>query len=80
MIIRYTHEVVKYRAAKSVVCECGKHVRRQTTFEQTINPYNQRPDGQLKSRADIMDELRTQARRWETKPELCSACAAKKGA
>ena len=44
--------------------ENGK--RRQTSrkFFQTINPFNTKPDGTLKTRSDIMAELEQQRDAW----------------
>lgn len=77
----YTFEVVKQRASKRLPCpNCGKKVSRQTTLEQTINPYNLNPDRSMKSRADINRELIAEASTWKTIPELCRGCSeAKEG-
>jgi len=71
---RYTFEEVKFSAAKSVKCKCGKRVSRSKTFTQTINPFNKRADGQVKSRSDIFPELKADAEKWKAEPELCAAC------
>jgi hypothetical protein len=62
-------------AQKSVRCSsCGKRVRRQKRFEQTVNPYN-RKDGHPKSAGQILDEERAKAAEWKQQPETCGACA-----
>ncbi|MCP3820124.1 hypothetical protein NLX86_19085 [Streptomyces sp. A3M-1-3] len=68
-------ERVPLTATKSVPCTgCGKKVRRQRTFEQTINPYNKNADGIPKSRIDILHELKTQADAWQAVAETHTKC------
>lgn len=72
---RYVFEAVEWRASKAVPCSgCGKQQRRAKTFRQTINPFNQRVDGQPKTRQDILRELEVEARNWQQDPERCTAC------
>lgn len=72
---RYTFDVVKLKAQKSGKCKCGKRVTRSTTFEQTLNPWNRRPDGCPKNRGDIMKELVAESDAWKLLPVTCSVCA-----
>lgn len=73
-------EQVSRHAEKTVKCaKCGKRLRRQRTFCQTINPWNKTADGRVKTRADIMRELTAQVEAWRVKPELCSRCEAEAG-
>jgi hypothetical protein len=59
---------------KNVRCAgCGKRLRRQRRFEQTVNPYN-RINGIPKSAAEILAEERAKAAEWKQQPETCSAC------
>jgi hypothetical protein len=61
-------------AQKSVRCtSCGKRVRRQRRFEQTLNPYN-RLNGYPKSGGQILDEERAKAAEWKQQPEICGTC------
>jgi hypothetical protein len=72
-----TFEVVCHRAVKSLPCPgCGKRLRRQRTFEQTINPYNRNADGTVKTRAEIRQELITEAAVWADTAETHAACGA----
>jgi hypothetical protein len=70
------YEAVTFPAAKNLRCpgECGKKVRRQKTFQQTISPFNRNAEGQVKTRPEIFAELRAQAEEWQQKPELCTPC------
>ncbi|MBP2581860.1 hypothetical protein J3A78_002338 [Streptomyces sp. PvR006] len=73
----YRFEQVPLTAKKSVPCTiCGKQVRRQCTFMQTISPFNKHPDGIPKSRIDILQELKAQANKWETAAETHPKCEA----
>ena len=68
-------EPVGLTAYKSCKCaSCGKRLRRQRRFEQTVNPYN-RKDGIPKSAREILAEERAKAAEWKQQPETCGACA-----
>lgn len=68
-------EEVSRWAAKTVRCaKCGKRLRRQRTFSQTINPWNRTADGRMKTRDDIVAELEAEIEEWKAQPELCSKC------
>jgi len=75
MTIRYTFDVVKYQASKSLPCpKCSKRVKRAKTFEQTLSPFNKNAQGVPKSRAEIWAEEREQAVAWQKSAELCRKC------
>jgi hypothetical protein len=63
-------------AKKSVPCAsgCGKKVRRQRTFTQTLNPFNKNAAGAVKTVPEIRAENKECAEEWKAKPETCSAC------
>lgn len=66
----YRFEEVRRTAKKRVPCEgCGKKLNRQTTFSQTINPFNKNADGDPKSYREIWDELGAECREWEADTE-----------
>jgi hypothetical protein len=66
---------VKHIAIKSVPCEvCGKKVRRQQTFWQTLNPFNKNASGFPKDASEIRAELRVVAAEWEQQPERHARC------
>ena len=68
---------VPLTATKSVPCAvCGKKVRRQRTFEQTINPFNKTSDGQVKTFKHIYPELEAEAAAWKAEPETHAKCGA----
>lgn len=73
----YTFEELKQPAKRNLKCErCGKRFTRQTTFTQTINPYNRDKTTGLPKRAkQIWAELRAKAEAWAPTP-VCTACAA----
>jgi hypothetical protein len=71
MIQRITFETVKIGGRKSGKCVCGKRVSRAKTFEQTINPYNQK-DGRPKTYREIMVELVDEREKWCAIPVHCA--------
>lgn len=71
----YRFERVPLTATKSVRCTvCGKKIRRQRTFEQTINPFNKTADGQVKTYKHIYPELEAKATAWKAEPETHAKC------
>lgn len=70
-----TFREVALRGRKRVPCQsCGKFITRQRKFWQTLNPFNKKPDGELKQASDIHAELRDEQRKWTEEPEKCSGC------
>lgn len=70
---RFTEYPLTFR--KSVPCTvCGKKVRRQRTFSQTLNPFNKNEDGSVKTVPDIYQALRVQADAWKGEPETHTGC------
>lgn len=71
---------VKRQFARNNPCpDCGKKVRRQRTFSQTINPWNKTGEGadrHVKTRDEIWDELAASGAKWQAEPETCSKCEA----
>ncbi|MFE3657219.1 hypothetical protein [Streptomyces sp. NPDC059165] len=73
----YRFQPVPWTAKKSVPCTvCGKKVRRQRTFEQTLNPFNKTADGRVKTIKDIYPELQAKAAAWQAEPETHPKCEA----
>lgn len=73
----YRFQDVKRTAKRRLPChECGKKISRQTTFMQTINPFNKNAEGYPKSYREIWDELGVKCREWEAdnKGHLCTPC------
>ena len=65
---------VGFTTHKTVKCTgCGKRLKRQRRFEQTLNPYN-RIDGIPKTAEQIFEEERAKAAEWKQKPETCWQC------
>ena len=64
-IIR-TYEPVRTHRTRTGRCPvCGKTVRRQRTFQQTINPFNRNPDGTVKTYDEVLAAAHAQADKWE---------------
>jgi hypothetical protein len=54
----YRFREIKHQASKNLPCPgCGKKVRRQRTFGQTLNPFNKNADGKVKTELEIVREL-----------------------
>ena len=72
----YHYTPISLTGFKRLKCTgCGKTVRRQKTFTQTMNPFNKNAEGKPASRAEIMDKLRLEVAEWEQKEVTCSWCA-----
>jgi hypothetical protein len=66
----YRFREIKHQASKNLPCPgCGKKLRRQRTFGQTLNPFNKNADGRVKTELEIVRELNATAAQWETEPE-----------
>lgn len=63
MLTHWEFEVVKLPAAVALTVN-GKKTTRKKTFSQTINPFNQDDNGKVKTRSDIMRELKAEAEAW----------------
>lgn len=73
----YRFQEIPLTAKKNVTCAgaCGKKVRRQRTFSQTLSPFNKTPDGRVKDILQIYRELNEKAEAWQAEPETCTRCA-----
>jgi hypothetical protein len=73
-MIRYHYEPVRVTAVKKLPCPvCGKLLRRQRTFQETINPFNKNPDGTQKTSREVLASVQARAEDWRTVPETCSS-------
>lgn len=71
---------VKLYSVKNCKCsECGKRLRRQKKFYQTLNPWNVNANGECKTRQEIIDELKEKVVSWESESELCANCEEQRG-
>jgi predicted unusual protein kinase regulating ubiquinone biosynthesis (AarF/ABC1/UbiB family) len=73
----YRFQEVPLYANKTVTCfgGCGKKLRRQRKFCQTINPFNKDENGRPKTSQQIYAELSEEAKQWKAAPETCRDCA-----
>jgi hypothetical protein len=73
----YRFQEVPLYAQKSVPCSggCGKKLRSQRKFSQTLNPFNKDAEGRPKTSLQIYAELSAQAQEWKTAAEMCAACS-----
>lgn len=65
-----TYEKVTSHAIRYGKCPiCGKRTQRLKTFTQTVNPFNKNPDGTVKTRAEVSESVKSQAKAWNPPPE-----------
>ena len=64
-------EVISIRGGKRFKCACGRRVKRVKKFFQTINPWNKKANGDLKSYDDIMPEIRAELKKWAVEVNPC---------
>jgi hypothetical protein len=71
-----TFKEVSLTGYKAVKCSggCGRDLRRQKKFCQTINPFNKNAKGDVKSAREILDELKLEIAAWKKSPEICKQC------
>ena len=67
-------EEVKINVKKSGKCLCGKYRQRSRSFYQTINPFNKNQEGKIKTREEILVEIKKRAIEWKKEPIMCSKC------
>lgn len=80
-----TSRTVRFRelslqASKNLPCpSCGKKVRRQRTFRQTLNPFNKNAAGEPKSAKEIYADLQKKVDEFEATPVRCTPCTEQDG-
>lgn len=73
--ITTTFQIVRAFGARAGKCVgCGKHIRRQRTFERTINPWNRNSDGLPKSYSEVLADVDADRAAWMAKELRCTAC------
>lgn len=73
--VRIDFPEVALTGRKTCSCSvCGKTLRRQKKFWQTISTFNRTADGVPKSAAQIRLELQAAIEDWMTEPESCRGC------
>lgn len=66
MRVHVTFDEISIRRTRTYVDpSTGKRKQQSRKFWQTANPFNRNADGSVKSREEIMRELRRAANRWE---------------
>jgi len=70
-----TFDEISLTGVKNVKCSgCGKKLKRQQRFFQTLNPFNKDKNGMVKSKHQIYTELEEDIKKWEVEPEKCRNC------
>lgn len=62
--MRYTFDEVSVKATKRWTDESGKKRQQTRNFFQTINPFNKNEDGTIKTRDQIMAEIKAERNVW----------------
>jgi len=67
---------VAIHGSKSVKCTggCGRTLKRQRKFWQTLNPFNKNAAGEVKQPTEIQAELQAELAAWQEEPETCKHC------
>jgi hypothetical protein len=74
-MVRIVFVPVKLYATKTGKCTvCGKYVKRQTIFEQTLNPFNKNKEGIPKNKIEIYKELYIERTNWMKEPIKHKKC------
>lgn len=64
-VTRLTFEEVAIKATRRWIDPATGRKRQETMkFSQTLNPFNKTPDGRVKSRAQILEEIKAQRDAW----------------
>lgn len=72
----YRFQEISLQGIKNLPCSgCGKKLRRQRKFFQTLNPFNKAADGSPKTVTQIDAELTEQIEQWKQEPETCGNCS-----
>jgi hypothetical protein len=73
--VSYVFEPVSRSGVKTIACSgCGRKIRRQRTFEETLNPWNVNAAGEPKTRAEIYQSLAIKIEAWQSEPEHHAKC------
>ena len=76
-MVTITYGRVEWGVSKTVPCRvCGKKLQRSTTLGQTISPFNKNADGRMKTRYEILAELKEQAKTWHPTNDVHARCVA----
>lgn len=66
---------VSLPATRSGICPvCGKRGTRRTTITHTVNPFNRRADGEMKTRGDVWEDVKRAANEWSAGQFVHAGC------
>lgn len=61
----YRFPEVTFSANKTGTCAvCGKQATRTRTFMNTVSPFNQNPDGTVRTREEVREKVRSEGLAW----------------
>lgn len=74
-----TFEEITRRRVVSFICNvCAKSRRRTLRVTHTLSPYNQNPDGTVRTRGEVSEAISAELDKMITTTFVCATCAKKK--
>lgn len=73
MIQRF-EEITRKRTISIICGHCAKPRRRTLSVTHTVNPFNQNPDGSVRTHEQVVDCLRADLDALHRKTVLCTTC------
>lgn len=71
----YRYDEVSYHARKvGLSAKCDKPATRQRKFTNTINPFNRNPDGSVRTRSEVWENVKRLGHEWEAEPVRHARC------
>lgn len=73
--MRYNFNEIGFSIEKTGKCpNCGKKAKRTKRFYQTINPFNKNAEGNIKTKAEIFNQLKIESDKWEKEHVYHAKC------
>lgn len=74
--MRVTFSVVEAkRRVRGVCVNCRSKRTRTFKAHQTLNPFNKKADGSVKTREEISEEVKAEVARLAALPFVCASCS-----
>lgn len=67
-------EEVSVRGTKKGKCGCGKTRSRAKTFTNTLNPWNKNESGEVRTYAEVLENVCKERAEWLKEPVTCEEC------
>lgn len=77
--MKYNFQEIKLKETVSLkCCKCGKRMSKVVSDYQTVNPFNKKPNGEMKTSTEIYAELwqsiNGEIDKLKSNPIACKAC------